>query len=517
MKNLLATVWRPMRGVTIRSIGEGRYLFQFYHILDVQRVVAGSPWFFNNHPLIIHPLRKGEHPQRVPLNNLPLWVQIYELPHGFISEKVGIQLGNFLGKFLEYDKSNLGAAWLNYMRIQVEIDTSLPLKRWKKIAQKSGEPFLVTFKYKKLGLFCFVCGILGHTENFYEVRYTSSEVEPKREWGPFLKAPEKGTRRVVSNRWLREEKTGGYFEGMGLGEEGGGQGSTSVGQGSRGGLDGFVQGAGGVKQLGLVVSNQRVSTMGAGGVIRMNPTFEGDSFGGNLGGDLVDNEEDRKRKRGKMLANTHLIDVGSTDNLHREQQLVNEEDIMARRPDIIFLSETLASAARIENVRLALNFPNYFTVPCNGRSGGLAFLWNNKVSCSLLSYSLNHIDMKVVKGTLISRITGYYGYPERHRRHLSWSLLKHLASVSSLPWVIVGDFNDLLCERDKNGNVPHPLYLLRGFREAVDACGIWVDCENDDVLNFGRFLVFYVRRCTMDRKIDFYRNIDRNSEEVATL
>ncbi|KAL8468363.1 hypothetical protein ACS0TY_031547 [Phlomoides rotata] len=43
MKNMMATVWKPIRGVTIRSIGEGRYLFKFFHSLDVQRVMAGSP------------------------------------------------------------------------------------------------------------------------------------------------------------------------------------------------------------------------------------------------------------------------------------------------------------------------------------------------------------------------------------------------------------------------------------------------------------------------------------------
>ncbi|KAL8498187.1 hypothetical protein ACS0TY_021501 [Phlomoides rotata] len=96
----------------------------------------------------IHLLRKGS---------------IYDLPHGYISEKVGVQLGNFVGKFMEYDKSNHGAAWLSYVRIWVEIDTMSPLKCWKKISQKNGEPFLVHLKYEKLGTFCFVCGLLGHT------------------------------------------------------------------------------------------------------------------------------------------------------------------------------------------------------------------------------------------------------------------------------------------------------------------------------------------------------------------
>ncbi|KAL8528879.1 hypothetical protein ACS0TY_006375 [Phlomoides rotata] len=199
-----------------KPIGEGRFLFQFFHGLDVKIVLDGCPWSFNNHPLLLHLLRKGEHPQRVPLNKLQFWVHIYDLPHGYISEKVGVQLGNFIGKFLEYDKSNHGAAWLSYMRIRVELDTMSPLKRWKKISQKHGEPFLVHFMYEKLGTFCFVCGLFGHTENFCKVRYESSEVEPKRDWGLFLKAPDRGGRQVVGNRWLRESPVEGSRGDTGL-------------------------------------------------------------------------------------------------------------------------------------------------------------------------------------------------------------------------------------------------------------------------------------------------------------
>ncbi|KAL8465081.1 hypothetical protein ACS0TY_034541 [Phlomoides rotata] len=43
MKNTLSTIWRPMRGVSIKPIGEGRFLFQFYHVLDVKRILNGSP------------------------------------------------------------------------------------------------------------------------------------------------------------------------------------------------------------------------------------------------------------------------------------------------------------------------------------------------------------------------------------------------------------------------------------------------------------------------------------------
>ncbi|KAL8489166.1 hypothetical protein ACS0TY_025168 [Phlomoides rotata] len=173
MKNMMASIWRPMRGVSVKPIGDGRFLFQFFHVLDVNRVLEGSPWSFNNHPLILHPLLRGEHPF------------VYDLPHGFFTGRVGVQLGDFIGKFIEYDNSNRGAAWMTFMHIRVEVDTDIPLKRWKKVGQKAGCSFVVHFKYEKLNSCCFVCGILGHTENFCELRFASPEEEPKREWGLF--------------------------------------------------------------------------------------------------------------------------------------------------------------------------------------------------------------------------------------------------------------------------------------------------------------------------------------------
>lgn len=40
LRSRIAATWKPMRGVSIRDIGQGRFLFQFYHILNVQRVMG---------------------------------------------------------------------------------------------------------------------------------------------------------------------------------------------------------------------------------------------------------------------------------------------------------------------------------------------------------------------------------------------------------------------------------------------------------------------------------------------
>ncbi|MBA0834131.1 hypothetical protein Goarm_006511, partial [Gossypium armourianum] len=49
-------------GVQILDLGEKRFLFRFYYKMDLERVLKGSPWAFNNHLLMLHHLRDGEDP-----------------------------------------------------------------------------------------------------------------------------------------------------------------------------------------------------------------------------------------------------------------------------------------------------------------------------------------------------------------------------------------------------------------------------------------------------------------------
>lgn len=133
------------------------YLFQFFYIMDMERVLKGSPWTFNNHLLILYKLQWREDPLKVPLILTPFWVQVHDVLIGYYSENLAMQLGNFLGNFMEYDGSSLGKENRNFMRIQVQIDIRRPLKRNKQI-MFCGKCSYVRFKYEKLFLFCFFCG-----------------------------------------------------------------------------------------------------------------------------------------------------------------------------------------------------------------------------------------------------------------------------------------------------------------------------------------------------------------------
>ncbi|XP_031101984.1 uncharacterized protein LOC116005889 [Ipomoea triloba] len=103
--------------------------------------------------------------------------------------------------------------------------------------------------------------------------------------------------------------------------------------------------------------------------------------------------------------------------------------------------------------------------------GGLALLWRNSDSVTLLGYSNNYIDVRVtITGKPDWRLTCFYGFPERSRRQQAWDLLRDLKPCSSLPWAVIGDFNDIMSYNDKRGHTPHPNGLIRGFNTALSDC-----------------------------------------------
>ncbi|KAK5811257.1 hypothetical protein PVK06_026582 [Gossypium arboreum] len=63
----MANLWHLVRGVQVSDLGEKRFLFRFFHKMDLKRVVNGTYWTFNNHLLIIHRLVKEENPLKADL------------------------------------------------------------------------------------------------------------------------------------------------------------------------------------------------------------------------------------------------------------------------------------------------------------------------------------------------------------------------------------------------------------------------------------------------------------------
>ena len=127
-------------------------------------------------------------------------------------------------------------------------------------------------------------------------------------------------------------------------------------------------------------------------------------------------------------------------------------------------------AIEVEGIRTHLRFNSVFTVSSNGRKGGLAMFWRDTIDLEIRNFSRNHIDAIIKDSTVgkMWRLTGFYGSPKRSGRSETWQLLKRLGDQNQVPWVVLGDFNEILCNSEKMGKAARAESQMKVFREVLD-------------------------------------------------
>ena len=148
------------------------------------------------------------------------------------------------------------------------------------------------------------------------------------------------------------------------------------------------------------------------------------------------------------------------------------ETVPAKDPSVVFLAETWVDKARLKDVKRKIQFENMFVSLRNNRGGGLVLFWRESVDVSVEGFDKNHIDTIINKNKDNKwRFIGFYGEPDTQKRVESWDLLKDLNQKFRLPWLCVGDFNELVRSEEKLGGNRRSNNQMQLFHDAIDACG----------------------------------------------
>ena len=148
--------------------------------------------------------------------------------------------------------------------------------------------------------------------------------------------------------------------------------------------------------------------------------------------------------------------------------------IRAQDPSIVFLAETWLDKARLEDIRVRLNFGGMVEVCRDTRGGGIVIFWRKEVDFSLGTFSPNNIDGVLNKGKEHEwRFIGFYGELETSNHHLSWACLRRLRGRNSIPWLCAGDFNEITRSHEKLGGRQRPARQMEDFRDVLDEYGFW--------------------------------------------
>uniref|UniRef100_A0A803Q5L9 CCHC-type domain-containing protein n=1 Tax=Cannabis sativa TaxID=3483 RepID=A0A803Q5L9_CANSA len=417
-------------GVYIKELDTNRYLFQFYHEIDIQTVIDGSPWTFNRMPLVFHRLKRGEDPRVVSLHELDMWVQLHDLKYGFMSEWVVKHAGNYVRTFIKSDAKNFIGIWRDYLRVRVTIDINKPLKRRMKLIKQDGTWIWTTFKYEYVPTFCFICGFIGHSDRFCPRRFDSHFDPNVKPYGEWMKATTRRKNYLIGAQWLRSNRE----------EEGG---VATGGERHR-------------NHMGDMDIN-------SADMVRSDGGFSGMEIGGNQGGPWCSGPPIIM-----SILSWNCHGLGNPWAVRFIKDLV-----IQKQPKVVFLCETLLKADMLERVRVALGFEGVFSVDARGKSGGVAMLWKQNSDVQLMGYGVNFIDVSIAEENGDQwRLTGLYGEPNRNPRRNTWDQIRELQTRSPLPWCVVGDLNNVTSQSDKRGGNSYPNWLIDGFCTMLDECGL---------------------------------------------
>jgi hypothetical protein len=75
-----------------------------------------------------------------------------------------------------------------------------------------------------------------------------------------------------------------------------------------------------------------------------------------------------------------------------------------------------------------------------------------RVADSTKKSAPNYIDVRVIEDSnKIWQLTGIYGEPRWQEKYKTWDKLRELNSQHNLPWVVIGDFNEIAFSHETEG------------------------------------------------------------------
>ncbi|KAI9125480.1 hypothetical protein K1719_002898 [Acacia pycnantha] len=116
------------------------------------------------------------------------------------------------------------------------------------------------------------------------------------------------------------------------------------------------------------------------------------------------------------------------------------------RPLIVVLSETkVEDVSRLPSLR-SLGYDGVSAVPSVGRSGGIMAVWRSDyIAVTELKKERQMLHFHcVVQGFAPFFLSMIYANPLPALKQILWRELKAISSSTSDPWIVIGDFNDVL-------------------------------------------------------------------------
>ena len=96
-KNTIRRAWGVDDALEISKVGPNLFQFKFHSEFEIDRILRGGPWPFNNQLLMLQRWKKAMMVGNIKMVTMLLWVQIWGASFDMISPQVAKEVGGCLG------------------------------------------------------------------------------------------------------------------------------------------------------------------------------------------------------------------------------------------------------------------------------------------------------------------------------------------------------------------------------------------------------------------------------------
>nr|XP_023912061.1 uncharacterized protein LOC112023668 [Quercus suber] len=123
-QSTLKRAWDLENKVQIVEVGANLFQFKFQTEFDMERVLRGGPWTFDNQVLLLVQWQSGMIACNVKFVSTPFWVQIWGALFDMVSPRVEEEIGSRLGTVEEVEKrpkQDIPGCWVTTSNIVLNI------------------------------------------------------------------------------------------------------------------------------------------------------------------------------------------------------------------------------------------------------------------------------------------------------------------------------------------------------------------------------------------------------------
>ena len=144
-------------------------------------------------------------------------------------------------------------------------------------------------------------------------------------------------------------------------------------------------------------------------------------------------------------------------------------------PSMVVLVETWVSREKTTTIVSSMGMDSWHLVEPLGFVGGILLLWNSYViDFQPLGEGAQgvHGVMEVHSLNISFIFSAIYASPKFYIRRQLWDDLRNMAISIDKPWLLVGDYNDVLCQNEKLGGRRISTSRANLYAETMDSCNL---------------------------------------------